>query len=84
MKSLVSRIPLKGLAIVCPARGGMVLAPLSMIGLVFGGVLEVLNLMTVRSDDQTTASFVGLVSVLALAYSVQCNPKGTRKSPLAL
>ncbi len=83
MKSLINRLPLRGLAVVCPARGGMVLAPLGIIGLVCGGVLQFLDLLSVRSDYQATASFVGVVSVLALAYSVQCNPKGTRKSPLA-
>jgi hypothetical protein len=83
MKSLKS-IPFRGLSEVFPAKGGPVLGSLGMAWLFVEAVFTVARMINNPSDAQPPLQ--GLLTVLALAaivYSIQFNPKGTPKSPLA-
>ncbi|MCS4088555.1 hypothetical protein [Rhizobium sp. BK176] len=84
MTSLLSIIPSKGLARMCPAKGGRILGPLGLIGLSVVGVNVAINMIIGTTELSPTHNLLLLASVAAVIYSVQCNPKGSPKSPLAL
>lgn len=84
MISLRSIIPSKGLARICPAKGGRILAPLGVIGLSVVAFNAAMNIINGTTDLSPTVDLLLLASVAAVIYSIQCNPKGTPKSPLAL
>ncbi|NTF17358.1 hypothetical protein G6L37_02880 [Agrobacterium rubi] len=77
-------IPSRGLSVLFPAKWGHVIGSLGMGWLVVGGVLAAARIVNGSSDVQPPLQ--GVLTVLALVaivYSIEFNPKGTRRSPFA-
>ncbi|MCZ7862631.1 hypothetical protein O9X98_14745 [Agrobacterium salinitolerans] len=81
MKSL---IPTKGLAMMFPAKGGRILGPLGNVGLMVVGIFHAISMLRGNTELPPALGLLLLVSLAVILYSVQCNPKGTKKSPYAL
>ena len=84
MKSLLGIIPTKGIARVCPARGGHILGPLGILGMTIDAIYTSVGIFSGDVAPYQSLNLLSLASIAAVIYSVQCNPKGTPKSPLAL
>jgi hypothetical protein len=69
---------------VFPAKGGPVLGSLGMACLFVEGVFTVARMINDPSAAQPPLQVLAtILSVVAIVYSIQFNPKGTRKSPFA-
>lgn len=79
MKSLTKFIPFRGLKIVYPARGGMVLGPASLAAIIISGLIQLAS-----GHQSIIGNCLLLLGLAGTIYSVQFNPKGTPKSPFAL
>ncbi|TLX17193.1 hypothetical protein [Rhizobium sp. MHM7A] len=79
MKSLAKFIPLRGLRIMCPAKGGQVIGPASLV------TLMITSIMQLAAGRQTAiGNWMFLIGLVGIIYSIQFNPKDTPKSPMAL
>jgi hypothetical protein len=47
-------------------------------------IYTLISMLSGNADPHPSVNFLVLASIVAVIYSVQCNPKGTPKSPLAL
>jgi hypothetical protein len=84
MKSIKSVPFRRGLLESFPARGGPVLGSLGMAWLFVEAVFTVARMINDPSNGQPPLQgLLTILSVAAIVYSIQINPKGTRKSPLA-
>lgn len=79
MKSLRKLIPFRGLKIMFPARGGQIIAPVSMLAIIISGIIQFAT-----GHQSFVSNWMLLLALAGMFYSIQFNPKGTRKSPVAL
>jgi hypothetical protein len=83
VKSIKS-IPFRGLPEVFPAKGGPVLGSLGLAWLFMEAVFTVARMIDDPSGTNPPLQAVlTVLSFAAIVYSIQFNPKGTRKSPFA-
>jgi hypothetical protein len=78
MKSLIKFIPFRGLKIMCPARGGQVIGPASLVAIMITAIMQMAT-----GHQSMIGNWMFLIGLVGIVYSIQFNPKGTPKSPMA-
>lgn len=81
---LLKNMPFRGLSEVFPAKGGSVLGSLGMAWISVETVFTVARMINNPAAVQPPLQgLLTVLSLVAIVYSIQFNPKGTPKSPFA-